>query len=408
MDETHKFISLITYCGYQAPWLRRAGDDIRIHAINKCLTTITNKLIAFNLSHSTDTPLLSYHDHVSYYTFPRKFYRIIAQMLRYKNEEDYNQLILLTQPIDELITSMKLIRILKYRKVVYIFGTSLLPSLLRLFGYKNKIVYDALSNYAQTLYILSRKSIKEYIKYSLWLPLIKLQLKSADLVIYPARHDLENAKEMFKVRNAVIVENPITTYYHDLREYLELRGSRNDYNRPYFILLAGRRWRVNEEAVKLTINVFNDMREGKFKLFITGPWKDLQRLVRNPSIDIRGVVSNEELKRLLAISDIGLSPIFSHVAGTFLKVLTYISSGLDLIVTPKSLLGIDLNMLRGRKVFIVRNKGEYEKAIQEIVENWLKVRTEEKARIQNIYTADRVGNVVCERLKQALQKLEAL
>jgi len=403
MNEVHKSISLITYCGYQAPWLRRAGDDIRIHAINKCLTTITNKLIAFNLSHSTNTPLLSCHDHVFYYTFPRKFYRIIAQILRYKNEEDYNQLILLTQPIDELITSMKLIKIMKYQKVIYIFGTSLLPYLLRLFGYKSKIVYDALSNYAQTLYILSHKSIKEYIRYSLWLPLIKLQLKSSDLVVYPSRHDLENAKEMFKVQNAVVVENPITIYYHDLKEYLELRGGRNDYDRPYFILLAGRRWRVNEEAVKLTINVFNNMGEGKFKLFITGPWKDLQRLVRNPSIDIRGIVSNEELKRLLAISDIGLSPIFSHAAGTFLKVLTYITSGLDLVVTPKSLLGVDLNMLQGRKVFIVRNKGEYEKTIQEIIKEWPKMKADEQVRVRNIYVMNEYATNICKQLKQAIQ-----
>jgi len=366
-----------------------------------------SKFIAFNLSHLVEIHSLSYHDHVPYYTFPRKFYRIIANILHYRNEEDYNTLISITQPIDEFITLMKLINIMKHRRVIYIFGTSLLPFLLRLFKYKGKIMYDALSNYAQTLHILSRKSIKEYVRYCLWLLLIKLQLKSADIVIYPSRHDLESAKRMFKVKKGTIVENPMPVYFYDLREYIELRKSRNDFSMPYFILSAGRKWRVNEETVKLTITIFNNIPKDKFRLFITGPWEDLQRFVRNPSIEIKGVVSHEELKNLLATSDFGLSPIFSHAAGTFLKVLTYIASGLDLVVTPKSLLGIDLNMLRGRKVFIVRNKDEYEKTIQEIIEKWPKIRTDEEVRIQNVYTANRVSSAICEQLKQALQKLEA-
>jgi glycosyltransferase involved in cell wall biosynthesis len=77
----------------------------------------------------------------------------------------------------------------------------------------------------------------------------------------------------------------------------------------------------------VTIEVFNKLPSEKFKLLITGPWRDMKKYVKNPSIELLGVVPEEKLKELLAISDYGLLPIFECIAGTFSKVLAYFSAG---------------------------------------------------------------------------------
>jgi len=49
--------------------------------------------------------------------------------------------------------------------------------------------------------------------------------------------------------------------------------------------------------------------------------------MKNPSIELLGVVPRGKLKELLAISDYGLSPVFSHSANKLIKVLAYFSAG---------------------------------------------------------------------------------
>jgi len=138
---------------------------------------------------------------------------------------------------------------------------------------------------------------------------------------------LENARRMFGVAKAVVVPNPTPICYNSIEEYLKLREKRKDFDKPYFILLAGGRGKGNEEAAKVAIEVFNEIPPGRFKLLITGPWQDMEKHVKNPSIELLGVVPREKLKELLAISDYGLSPVFSHSAGKFIKVLAYFSAG---------------------------------------------------------------------------------
>jgi hypothetical protein len=93
----------------------------------------------------------------------------------------------------------------------------------------------------------------------------------------------------------------------------------------------------------------------------------MKKYVKNPSIELTGVVTKEKLKELLAIADYGLAPIFSHAAGTFVKVLSYTSAGLDIIASPPSIVGLNPEHLKRVKVYLVRNKQEYAKIVAEIV-----------------------------------------
>jgi glycosyltransferase involved in cell wall biosynthesis len=224
-------------------------------------------------------------------------------------------------------------------------------------------IYDPLANYAQTLHLRSRKNLAKLLKYGLYLALHKLQLKSSDIVVYPSKIDLSNAEQMFKLTRTFVVSNPSPICYNSIEEYINLRNKRTDYSRPYFLLLAG--GRGNNEAVKITIKIFNEFPPEKFKLIITGPWLDMKNIVKNSSIEILGIVPQEQLKEILAISDYGLAPIFSHSAGTFLKTLAYIAAGLDIVASPYAIMGIDLP--RGIKTYIVRNAEEYGNIISRLV-----------------------------------------
>ena len=323
-------------------------------------------LIVYNLSHLVDEYVTVYSDNILYTSIPRRFYRILARLLKWKHEEDLNTLVKLTHYIDEFMTVAKLTEyfINDDTKVVYVFGSmSLFSFLARIFKAKNILVYDPLANYAQTLYLLSRRSFKGLIKYGLYLALHKLQLRSSDYIIYPSKIDLENAKYMFNINNIFIIPNPIPICYKSVNEYIKLRSKRREFSKPYFVLMAGSRSNVNEKAVRTTIGIFNKIPFGKFKLLITGPWEDMRKYISNESIEILGIVPYNKLKEILAISDYGLAPIFDHVAGTFLKSLAYIAAGLNLITSPWGIAGMDASLLRDKQILIVRNTEEYERVI---------------------------------------------
>ncbi|WP_157861074.1 glycosyltransferase [Desulfurococcus amylolyticus] len=167
----------------------------------------------------------------------------------------------------------------------------------------------------------------------------------------------------------MIIPNPTPICYKSIEEYTKLRMKRKDFSKPYFVLLAGGKGKGNEEAVKATIGVFNKLPPNTFKLYITGPWQDLQKQVKNTEIGICGIVPEYKLKELLAIADYGLAPVFSHIAGSFLKVLAYVAAGLHVVTSPWGLQGINIGQLRGRQVFIVRNLNEYKETILKIISN---------------------------------------
>ncbi len=134
------------------------------------------------------------------------------------------------------------------------------------------------------------------------------------------------------------------------------------------MLLAGGKGKANEEAVKLTLEVFSKINHNNFILIITGPWHNLKTRYNLPNnIILHGYVSIEELKKILAMSDYGLSPIFHHASGTFIKVLSYISSGLFVIASPQSLVGLDLNHTIIKRLLIVRNAVEFKKTILNVL-----------------------------------------
>ncbi|MEM4523425.1 MAG: hypothetical protein QW738_09470, partial [Nitrososphaeria archaeon] len=224
-------------------------------------------------------------------------------------------------------------------------------------------------NYVQTLLIKSRNSIFEVIRYWLYLAIHVLSIKSTNILVYPSEVENESAKRIFKVKRSIVIPNIASVCFESYEEYIKLRNNRKDFERPYFILLAGAKG--NKEAVMLTIKIFNKLPEGKFKLKITGPWEELKYLVKNSSIELTGIVSYDELKKLLAEADYGLSPFFSHIAGTFIKVLSYIASDLSIICSYNSIINLNRSLVkrlvRDGKIYFIKDASDYERVIQEII-----------------------------------------
>jgi hypothetical protein len=335
------------------------------------LANSLSQIITFNLNAQVREYTIIYSDDVIYISLPRKFYNVVSKILKWKSYHDLNPLMKITHYIDELLAVIMLYKELVKTHVILVFGSMTLFSFIaRFLGLKSIImIYDPLANYAQTLYLRARKSLMGLLRYGLYLILHKLQVKSSDIVVYPSKIDLNNAKQMFKPIRTLVISNPSPICYNNLEEYINLRSKRLDHSRPYFILLAGGRAKSNEEAVVHTIKIFNNFPSNKFMLYITGPWNDYKSYVKNENIKILGVVSHEKLKELLAVCDYGLSPIFSHVAGTFIKVLTYISASLDIIASPQSITGIDLKFINN-KIYLIHNFNEYSKVVENIINQY--------------------------------------
>jgi glycosyltransferase involved in cell wall biosynthesis len=360
----------LIYAYYGAPWAMESGDDVRIHTICKLLSQMDSATAAYNLSQHVDTPSVVRADSATYVALPRKLYRMVSKLTRWKWSEDLNPLIKLTHYIDELIAAAKLAHHAKHAETLYVFGSMTLFSFFaRLHGTKSTIIYDPLSNYAQTLYLRSRRNVLELAKYGLYLALHKLQLKASNHVVYPSTVDLENAKRMFKLRSATVIPNPYPLCYESREEHSSQRARRADFEKPRFVLLAGGRARNNEEAAKLTIKAFNDMPPREFDVLITGPWLDMAKLAKNPGIKLLGTLPHEKLKELLATADYGLAPVFSHAAGTFIKTLAYAAAGLDIVASPQALAGINLKRIKS-KIYLVRNEKEFEETVRRLVSEW--------------------------------------
>jgi len=362
---------LLVYTYFQQPWKMSSGDEVRIHSIlSNIAKSYKAKVIIFNISPLVRDFKLKTVDNVIYITLPRRFYISVSRIIRWNRHYDYNLLMKVTHYIDEFLVAYKLRNLLSRTKTLMVFGTMSLFSFMvrRLGARRTLIIYDPLANYAQTLYMVSRKNFLKILRYGLYLALQKLEIRGADIVLYPSRIDLENAQRMFKPKKAIVIPNPAPVCYESVEEYAKYRSKRTDNDRPYFILLAGGKWRANEEAVKITIEVFNDLPSEKFKLIITGPWQDMKKHVKNSSIELLGVVPREKLKELLATSDYGLAPVFSHSAGTFVKVLAYIFAGLRVIASPYSVMGLNTTYYSS-KICIIRNKEEFSEKVREVIDS---------------------------------------
>jgi glycosyltransferase involved in cell wall biosynthesis len=357
--------TIVVYTYYSSPWEMKTGDDVRIHSILKTLA-LHHKVVVVNSStHPTTTYTVK--NRVIYIPAYRPFYHLLAKITAWKYHHDLNTLAKATHYIDEAAVLVKNKPLFNRADLVMTIGSMTVASaILRMLGIKKPIIYDPLANYAQTLYLRSRKNILELIKYGLYLALHKLQLISSTIITYPSRIDDAAARQMFKKTKTHIITNPPPLCYQNTEEYSQLRRKRNDFTKPYFILLAGSH--LNKEAVLKTIEIFNNIPPSKFTLFITGPWQHLKYNIKNETIKILGVVPHERLKELLAMADYGLSPIFNHAAGTFIKMLAYQAADLHIIASPHSLLGLDIR--NPRKIRIVRNYEEYAKAIEEAIQNY--------------------------------------
>ncbi|MCX8137672.1 glycosyltransferase [Pyrobaculum aerophilum] len=359
-----KHTKIIAYTYQSTPWRRTSGDDVRIDTILKYISR-GELLYAFTLGLDGKNQTVR-REKVLYLVQPRPVYSLLSKIFNWKNHYDLNPLAKATLYIDEIILALRLARMEK--TAIYIFGSmTLMPAFLRTFGYKGKIIYDPLSNYAQTLYLRSRKSLSETLKYGLYLALHRVALRASDVVIYPSRIDRDNAIRMYRnlhKKTIKVVPNPIPICYQSIEEYNSYRSRKAD-DKPHFVLLARSNGASNEEAVKLTIEVFSRVKK-PYKLTITGSWHHLNPY--NPNIKIVGYLPTERLKELLATADYGLVPVFTHAAGTFLKTITYIAAGLDVITTP---LGIDLELIQQThtKIYLLRRPEDYLPTVNQIIDN---------------------------------------
>jgi hypothetical protein len=246
-------VRIIAYTYYSTPWEMKSGDDVRMHTMVSALGK-SNTVVVFNLNPLINKYAKSFHDGVIYISLPRRSYVLLSKIIRWREHYDLNPLIKATHYIDELISAVKLYKELRKAKVIMVFGSmSLFSFFSRLLGVKNTILYDPLANYAQTLYLRSRENPLGLLRYGLYLLLHRLEVKSADIVVYPSNVDLENAINMFKPKKTIIIPNSSSICYESINEYREPRARRRDFDKPYFILLAGGRGKGNEEAVRITM-----------------------------------------------------------------------------------------------------------------------------------------------------------
>jgi len=375
---------IIAYTYYSTPWGMSSGDDVRIHNIFKELSTISNKnMVAYVLSHRDRREKLVVKDGVIYYVLPRRFYNAVSSFLGWKNKNELNALVKLTNYVDEFLAAARISKAVRpSARFIYITGSmSLISWFLKIFGVRKPVMYDPLANYLQTLYLRSRNKLIEKIRYSLYAIIHKKQLNSSDCVVYPSFYDKTNAVRSFRIKRAYEIPNPYPICYDSVEEAINYRKYHREAKEvPYFILLSGGKGKGNLEAIKLVLKVFNSIDPQKFRLIITGPWKDLGRHVKNKSIRLVGYVPQHELKKLLATSDYGISPVFSHSAGTFIKILAYMAAGLDIITAPYGIAGLPLDKYKG-KVYIARDPGKFKLIINKIISLWAekKIRFKERA-----------------------------
>ena len=387
---------IIGYTYYSTPWRGFSGDDVRVHEILRALSRESDMIIAFTLTSSKCSNVVTAGSKLVYVGIPRPLYAMLSTLLNWRNHYDLNPLQKLTHYIDELYLCIILKKFLDALRqkgfnntILYLFGSMSLASffLKRILGLGRhmRMVYDVLGNYAQTLHLRSRRNLSQLIRYGLYLALHKLQLKESDVTVYPSRLDEENAKKMFNMQRTAVIPNPFPVCYENMEEYLKYRNMSRDDDRVFFVLLAGGKGGGNEEVVRKTIEIFNELDPRRFKLVITGPWTELRDLPKCSSIEITGVISHEKLKKFLAAADVGLAPIFSHVAGTYLKTLAYLAADLDIIGSPWAFTGLDSSWFKNRRIILVRN--------------WNELKHESLKYLQTPHIRKERSPVLCEELK---------
>jgi hypothetical protein len=165
-----------------------SGDEVRIHSIlSNIAKSYKAKVIIFNISPLVRDFKLKTVDNVIYITLPRRFYISVSRMIRWNRHYDYNLLMKVTHYIDEFLVAYKLRNLLSRTKTLMVFGTMTLFSFMvrRLGARRTLIIYDPLANYAQTLYMVSRRNFLKILRYGLYLALQKLEIGGADIVLYP-------------------------------------------------------------------------------------------------------------------------------------------------------------------------------------------------------------------------------
>lgn len=376
-------IKRIVACSYEAPFLEKNGDHMRIRSIHDFISSETHRtLFCFCLG---DTSSIIERNGSVYIARPRKLYNMIRKVLPFiRNDLLQDSLMKLSQLVfDEPFLILQMLESANATDTFLIHGDmSIAPAILRLFGFKRTIVFDSLANYSQTLYMhvhrvsLFRKA-PNYLRLGIYLAIYRLQLRFCNKVLYPSTFDVRNSREMYhleKHNKIAIVPNIFTIAYEDLelgrlrQQYRQKLNIEND--TVVLVLAAGGRGKMNKEAVDTVVRLSEKelSKEHELLLIVTGPWLDYRKKTNLPSI-FTGIVERSELRGILAASDVALAPMFEG-SGTLLKVLDYLSSGLPIVATPVSLAGIPANWLSENRIYLVRNQFDFPSKIrQAIVDN---------------------------------------
>lgn len=382
--------------------LGATGDSIRVKAIIEGLSAVYNKpLMATYLSEKDST--LS-KNKVRYFGKRRRISLFIPKQIA--NTRLVSEFIKIFQLIlDEPILIITNAAAIRSANIIIVHGSmSIAPIILRLLNKKITIIYDPLSNYVQSLYskISFKRSVIKSVPITLrlgaFLAVQKVSFRNSNLILFPAKNDEENAIVTYKLskNETAIVPNPFPVVYQSSKEFETLRQqyrkrlcSRSE--TKILILTAGNKSEVNEEAVKLLLKLSSQC---DFKLIITGPWEEYAK-TGNPKMLVTGKISQAELKGLLAASDVGLCPIF-YGSGTFLKCLSYMGAGLEIIGTPivKQSTPVDMAALSSTTIHVASSEQDF----LSLTQKFLSKTDESKQR--RILTEDSAQNYLTNYLKE--------
>jgi glycosyltransferase involved in cell wall biosynthesis len=188
-------------------------------------------------------------------------------------------------------------------------------------------------------------------------------IEAADLVLACSEADKEQFVKLYQVNPDKIEVFPNGVNCSDLqptdkslrkqlREKMKITQS--------VAVFVGSEYQPNIEAGKYIIEVLAARCPDILFLIVGGAGNTLEDKKR-ANVRIYGIVSDDEKKSLLAVSDIAINPVITG-SGTNIKMFDFMAAGLPTITTPAGARGIIDN-----ESFIVADRPEFPEAIRHIL-----------------------------------------
>lgn len=125
-------------------------------------------------------------------------------------------------------------------------------------------------------------------------------------------------------------------------------------------VFVGSEYQPNIEAGKYIVEVLAEQCPDILFLIVGGAGNTLEDKKRT-NVRICGLVSDDEKRSLLAVSDIAINPVITG-SGTNIKMFDFMAAGLPTITTPVGARGIT-----GNESFIVADRSEFPETIRNIL-----------------------------------------